>query len=88
LAGVSGRETLYLGSIVMIQINPLLFAAVGGQDGVDGVGAPWMTYSINRKHHQFWLSALFFIAKKMYIGRYNAYISIALFLCIGGGRNS
>ena len=35
LAGVSGRENLYSGSIIITKIYPALSTVIGGQDGVD-----------------------------------------------------
>ena len=50
LAGISGGEKIYLG-IIVITINfAALCAAIGGQDGVDGNGGHWMSFSINRIH--------------------------------------
>ena len=59
LAGVSGREKTYPGSSITIKIYPTLSLAIGGRDGVDGVGGHWMTCSIIRTRHQTWLSGRF-----------------------------
>ena len=52
LAGVSGGEKIYLGSSIIIIIYPTLSLIIGGQDGMDGGGAHWMTHSNYSKHHQ------------------------------------
>ena len=49
LAGVLGGEKMYLGSRIIIKINPALSLAIGGRDGMDAGGGHWMTYSINRR---------------------------------------
>ena len=38
LAGVSGGEKTYLGSIIIIKIYPGLSLVIGGRDGMDGSG--------------------------------------------------
>src|SRR5438105_216672 len=43
LAGVSGREKVYLGSSTLIKIYPALSAAIRGRDGVDCGRLIWMT---------------------------------------------
>ena len=48
--GVSGGEKLYLGSIVLEINYPAFCAAIRGQDGVDGGGGYWMSFSIDRIH--------------------------------------
>ena len=52
LAGVSGGEKTYSGSIIVIKIYPTLSLAIGGRDGMDGGGGHWMTRSIIRTRHQ------------------------------------
>ena len=43
LVGVSGGQKIYLGSSIIIKNYPALSAAMGGQDGMDGSRAHWMT---------------------------------------------
>jgi hypothetical protein len=43
LAGISVRETLYLGSSIIVIIYPGLSAAIWGRDGMDGSKPNWMT---------------------------------------------
>jgi len=52
LAGVSGGENTYLGSIIIIIIYPALSLVTGGRDGMDCRRRVWMTCSINRTRHQ------------------------------------
>ena len=59
LAGVSGGEKAYSGSSIIIIIYPTLSPAIGGQDGMDGIGGHWMTHSNYRTRHQLWLSGRF-----------------------------
>jgi len=51
LAGVSGGEKTYSGSIIVIKIYPTLSLAVGGRDGMDASGGHWMTHSNYRTRH-------------------------------------
>ena len=51
LVGVSGGEKIYLGSSIIITIDPALSLAIGRQDGMDGGGGHWMTCSIIRTCH-------------------------------------
>ena len=55
LVGVSGGEKIYLGSSIIITIDPTLSLAIGGQDGMDGGGGHWMTCSIIRTCHLSWV---------------------------------
>jgi hypothetical protein len=55
LAGVSGREKMYLGCSIIIKIYHALSLAIGGRDRVDGSGGHWMTHSNYRTRHQSWL---------------------------------
>ena len=50
LAGVSGGEKIYLGSIIILEIYPALSLAIGGRDGMDAGGAHWMTCAIFSTH--------------------------------------
>ena len=50
LAGVSGGEKTYSGSIIVIKIYPTLSLAIGGRDGMDAGGAHWMTCAIFSTH--------------------------------------
>jgi hypothetical protein len=59
LAGVSGGEKTYAGSIIIIIIYPALSLVIGGRDGMDGGGGHWMTRSNYRTRHQSWLSGPF-----------------------------
>ena len=59
LAGVSGGEKTYSGSIIIIIIYPALSLGIGGRDGMDGGGGQWMTHSNYRTRHQPWLSGRF-----------------------------
>ena len=68
LAGVSGGEKIYLGSSILMKIYPALSLVMGGQDGVDGGGAHWMTCSIIRTHHQSWLSGRFLTVRCIWQG--------------------
>ena len=52
LAGVSGGEKTYLGSIIITIIYPAVSLVIGGRDGMDGRRRIWMTCSINRTRHQ------------------------------------
>ena len=45
LAGVSGGEKTYVGSIIIIKFYPTLSLAIGGRDGMDAGGGHWMTHS-------------------------------------------
>ena len=56
LAGVSGGEKTYVGSIIIIKFYPTLSLAIGGRDGMDAGGGHWMTRSNYRTRHQPWLS--------------------------------
>ena len=57
--GVLGQVNLYLGLITLINTYLALFAAIGGQDGVDAGRTHWMTHSNYRTCHQTCLSGLF-----------------------------
>ena len=52
LAGVSGGEKTYLGSIIITIIYPAVSLVIGGRDGMDCSRRLWMTCSINRTRHQ------------------------------------
>jgi hypothetical protein len=52
IGGVSGGEKTYSGSSIIIIIYPALSVAIGGRDGMDGVGGHWMTRSNYRTYHQ------------------------------------
>ena len=43
---------MYLGLIILLNTYSSLFAAIGGQDGMDVGGTHWMTRSIYRTRHQ------------------------------------
>ena len=68
LAGVSGGEKIHLGSSILMKIYPALSLVMGGQDGVDGGGAHWMTFSIIRTRHQSWLSGRFLTVGRIWRG--------------------
>ena len=93
LAGVSGGEKTYAGSIIIIIIYPALSLAIGGQDRVDSSRGHWMTCSNYRTHHQSWLSGHFLavgcnwqgfqVGKEYYINR-NTYLG-CFCRCMGAG---
>ena len=68
LAGVSGGEKTYLGSSILINIDPALSAAIGGRDGVDAGGGHWMTCSNYRTRHPLWLSGRFLAVGRIWRG--------------------
>jgi hypothetical protein len=76
LAGVSGGGKTYLGSSKILINYPALSAAIGGQDGMDGGRAHWMTLPKREAPSKLMLGcaprcwaqlALFFSGVKMYI---------------------
>ena len=89
LAGVSGREKMYSGSIILLKHYCAIYLAIGGRDRMDCSGAHWMTCPINRTRHQSrrlvvrprcwgrW--AVFIAAIYVYLGSYIISLSILFF---------
>ena len=89
LAGVSGGEKTYLGSIIITIIYPAVSLVIGGRDGMDGRRRIWMTCSIYRTRHQSLRLGIIFVVGDVggvffhriytYMSSYNIYIPIPPF---------
>ena len=91
LAGISGGVKIYLGPSILIKIIPPLSAAIGGQDGMDGSRAYWMTLpfwevpSIPGSGMLLGSWDWFFIEKKGYITSYSVCnYNSTYYICSGG----
>jgi hypothetical protein len=70
LAGVSDGVKLDSESIIIIINYPVIFAAVGGREGMDCSRRVWMTCSINRIPHQSWHLRIIFVVGLFFSWKY------------------